>query len=197
MDKAALIHELDAYMDYIAFARDHYEAYISLLSACATDNEKINLAPGFFQIARYALVYGLMMRLSTLYDRSETDSTLKALIKQVQVFANTLDNEVLREMIVRIIDRAQMAIVRMEHKTLVTLKKRRNKIYAHNDKAYFGKPEKMVQELWISTEEVEDLLTLASSFCADMINVLDDRIVAPFSANNDDLQNLLAHVHFL
>jgi hypothetical protein len=195
MDRKSLVDEIDTYIDHIAFAYDCYIVCQSLSEAAANDNEKVNLAPGFFQVAWYALTQTLMITLARMYVGSFTnDKTIQVLINQCREFFDSGDGMEYRDDIFDILNDAQNAIDAMRPNQIKNLKMRRDKSYAHNDRDYFGESQKIIQEFPLKESDIEDLLQVASNFCTKLLSMLTGKIVVPIAQNSRDLNNLLQYV---
>lgn len=189
-----LVNKVENILDHVTYAHDCFIAYFSILQIQENENEKINLAPGFFTIVTHSLVQTMIMTLSRLYcSKDEDDICFTTLLKSCRSPENLKIDEHKKVLIINLSNQMASDI---DHSSAIIekIRLRRNKAYAHNDKSYFLKPNRMIQELSVSKEELEHLLFLAGEFCSKLFTILTSRVVIPYTVNSNDIQNLIKHV---
>ena len=191
-DQESLLRQAEDIGEHSCYAKDCYRAYFSIFYAIKNDNQRINLAPGFFTIVMHSLLTTILLTLARLYDDRE-EVSLKKLISQCSKYAS-LDNDSENiQKLRQLIDEANADIEKLSS-AIVNLESRRDKIYAHNDKSYFNQTQKMLDDFPIQQQELEKLLNLAGNFVFYLQNIFDVQPIMPYSENSDDLAKLLQRV---
>lgn len=132
--KKNLLEELDDYFMQLVYLKD----LLSVEKDICDSREKLQCAPNFTLIVECALIDSYMIILMRLYDKSDKTQTIPNLIKKCKknicLFPtpnNTLSK--LNEFETKL---SQDEYISHAIETLIS---RRDSIYAHNDKKYFGK----------------------------------------------------------
>lgn len=208
MLKQELVYELKAYIKHIRLAQDCLIAYKSLCNSICSHNEQINLAPGFFSIAKQSLINCMCVELAKLYVGSGKEKTIRKLLNQISAncnlfpkyinntyfWADNQENQPYEEVfsvdIIAEISTAQARIKDLEP-IINQLKNRRNTYYAHNDPQYFLSGDQLTTDFPLTFNDVSVLIDFAGKFCNQMLVYLTGEVISYQSMNADDLPNLL------
>ncbi|MCI8562162.1 MAG: hypothetical protein HFH69_01455 [Lachnospiraceae bacterium] len=178
-----LLEELDDYYMQLVYLKD----LLDVEEDMNVSKEKLQCAPNFTLIVECALVDSYMLILMRLYDKSEKAKTILNLIKKckknIHLFPSQRDaltklNEFETKM-------NQDECISHAIKTLIC---RRDSVYAHNDKKYFGK--NLVKDN--SYLKMYHILILVD-FTEEVLNYIFSQLSTEESRKtkyNDDLRNL-------
>lgn len=154
-----LLEALDDFFMQLAYLKD----LLSVENDMADSKEKLQCAPNFTLIVECALIDSYTLVLMKLYDKSEKAQTIPNLIKKCKknshLFPSPSDT-------LSKLNEFESKINQDEYisHAIKTLMSRRDSIYAHNDKKYFGK--KAVNDtsnlkmyhIWLLTNFTEEVL---------------------------------------
>ena len=182
-----LLEELDDYCMQLVYLKD----LLSVENDMVDSKEKLQCAPNFTLIVECALIDSYMLVLMKLYDKSEKTQTIPNLIKKCKknshLFPSPNDTlSKLNEFETRINQDEYISHV------IKILINRRDSIYAHNDKKYFGK--KTVNDT--SNLKMYHIWYLVN-FTEEVLSYLFSQLSSEESRKtkyNKDLSNLLKKV---
>lgn len=179
-----LLEELDDYFMQLVYLKD----LLSVEEDIRSSKEKLQCAPNFTLIVESALIDSYMIVLMKLYDKSDKAQIIPNLIKKCKnnsaLFKTPKDTlSKLNEFEVKL---SQDEYISHAIKTLTC---RRDSIYAHNDKKYFGK--KLIKDtsnlkmyhIWFLVNYTEEILNYLFSQLSS-----EERRKTKY---NQDLSNLL------
>lgn len=200
--KDQLIAEIEEYMHHIIWAHDCFDAYMSILDCGKEYYDEICLSNTFFTITRYSLISSLLMELSKLFDQREQTGIPKLIdhikssvdvLPKTECFVMWEDSKVV-DNVGEMLRLAEETLIELQP-VIDILRTRRDKYYAHNDKKYFSPDAKLSEELPITQENVEKLLSFASGVCNGALGVIADYHIHSRHLDTDDLQKIVLCAH--
>lgn len=202
MEITELADELRKMLVRLAHINDCFLLHKKLLEYKNTMNEVINIAPAFFQIVMYSLEHTYMIELCKLYDR---DKNAKGIRKAVNLCEQNsalfpkeritlMDNKAENKHIAKINIIKDIKIIREKLSALDTvvesLKGRRDRYYAHNDKNYIDNLDSLAMEYPLSWKQVSELILTANDILNTLLRDLTGEVVAAKSFNYNDIDDI-------
>ena len=184
---------LEGYLKHIRADYGYFDAYEAIIAAYYNNFEEINIARGFFTVARCSLYNSMLMELAKLYctRKQSPERTLSKLLNLLQ------DNRHLfraDDDIKGLIEEAKLRLADMEPEISI-LAKRRDKYMAHNDPVCFERDFNPGKEMFLGEGVILSLLTFSESLCRDIFSHLDSRKICTRMENSGDLNELLSELH--
>lgn len=191
-------------LERITHARDCFELYRYLLQCREKYLDLMNISPGFFQLVEYSLNHTFLIELAKIYDdRKDNKTGLKKLLNQCKQNQSLFMLEYQDEYIdvetdlpvitgVHTINvLADISLLEAEMENLVpildNLKARRDKWYAHLDKAYEDGV-KLSEDFPLSFNDVDQLFAFADKVCNRLLMDLTRGVFLTKSTNALDLR---------
>lgn len=169
---------------------NHYLCLCDIMDVSQHMRSSSNLAkekaPNFFLVVESACIDTMMMEFARLYDDDSNAKTIPSLLdKCINNVALFTDNKEIENKI----NEYKQKIKDDDYisKAIATIKLRRDKIFAHNDKKFFIKPEK--DDSYLPTYQ----LWFLRDFTGEVIHFLMDELeskVRKTTIYNSDLENL-------
>ncbi|MCE5344322.1 MAG: hypothetical protein LLF96_12175 [Eubacteriales bacterium] len=194
MNNESITTIMETILDHVIYAHDCFIAYFSIYDELQKNDKVINLSPGFFTITMCSLAQTMNMTLARLYcDIGSNDVCIKTLIRSCKSYASEKPNDLCSNQINDLVNQFDNDLISLTI-SIEKLKKRRNKVYAHNDYASIINPEKNQAILPLDKEEISRLLILIGDFTSKLNNIIVSKIVMPYSKNSNDLEILFQHI---
>lgn len=150
-----------------------------------------NRAPFFFSTTYDALSDSFSIALAKLFDKDESAKSIWKLIQRCRNESHLFPDAKKIEQGLDVLER-ELAQNSLVDNALCVLQNRRDKLYAHNDKKFFLKPEKILEEplhnyqIWELLKWIRNILMfLASELSVDVSDFKE-------YSKNSDLKNLLS-----
>ena len=202
MTKEQIVQEIEDYMHHVIWANDYFCAYNSILDGGQKYYEEVCLANSFFTITRYSLISSMLMEIVKLFDSREEKCLSKLIelcIQHRDVFPICTYYALWKDDLnVNDVD-ALLALAKKEIGNLeplvLSLKTRRDKYYAHNDKKYFSPSSNLSDDCPIIENDVKSLLRYAAELCNSLLKALTETYIYPKHIDSDDLLKLLMCAH--
>ena len=215
LTKEELIEKLKGLKNTIRMVNDFQKAYDSIRQAISEEGfeEEINLAPGFFSVTRNALIRGMVIETSKLFDNdrraysllnflNSCAQSLPAMQFKAEGFLMTdhrtgKESQSITRTEAQIKEkfREDIALWHKEKKALNSaienLRKQRNKFYAHIDEGYMTDVDALVRESPISLSEIKKLIEYASKVYTGIEVYLTKNHTMLCAINSGDLSRLL------
>ena len=180
-----LLEELDDYFMQLVYLKD----LLSVEEEIHRSEDRLQSAPNFTLIVECALIDSYMMLLMKLYDKSDKTQTIPNLIKKcknnIALFKAPNDTlSKLNEFEARL---SQDDCISHAIKTLTN---RRDSIYAHNDKKYFGK--KLIKDTsYLKMYHIWNLVNYTEEVLNYLFSQLSSNEEKRKTKYDKDLSNLL------
>lgn len=154
-----LLKEVDNYFMQLVYIKD----LLNVEKDMCKNKEKLQYAPNFTLIVECALVDSYMMALMKLYDKSKKAQTIPNLITKCKRNSAIFNNP--EDIVFKLIEfEDRLSQDEYLSQAIQVLRCRRDTIYAHNDKKYFGKKEIIdtsnlkMYHVWFLVNYTEDIL---------------------------------------
>jgi len=189
-------------MHHIMWANNYFCAYNSIYDGGQKYYDEVCLANTFFTITRYSLISSMLMEIIKLFDSREE----KCLLKLIELCMEHMDifpagkyyvlwkDAIIVNSIDELLNLAKKELENLEP-SLLSLKIRRDKYYAHNDKKYFSRNASLSDDCPIVENEIEYFLRYAAGVCNSLLGALIDQHTYPKYIGCDDLEKLLMCAH--
>lgn len=181
--KKDLLDEINAYISQLVYLEDVCNVYKHI---CVLE-DKLKSSPNFVLITEGALFECYSIAISRLYDKSEKAKTIPGLIKKcrknVDLFSskqNTLHR--LEEFETKLKEDEDIATA------ISILQQRRDNIFAHNDKKYFG-PKIKNDKTYLPNYKIWGLIAFTDEVLKYLFSQLSSDEISKTKYNND-LENL-------
>lgn len=188
-------------------ANDCYKVYNKLNDYRKDYLEILNLSPSFFTIVLYSLENTFMMALAKLFDSDKTTLSLhkilnicennQKLFKKELTFPfyeggtdKIVDNEIIKVNLIEDIKKTRLEISSLE-KSISSLKGRRDKKYAHNDKQYIDKLTELADKYPLNHHDIESLIECAGKILNRLLNDLNGEVMLTYHSNYGDIDEII------
>ncbi|MCW6088164.1 AbiU2 domain-containing protein [Clostridium sporogenes] len=181
--KKDLLDEVNAYISQLVYLKDVHAVYDHIDKL----KPKLQSAPNFTLITEAALIDSLMMTLARFYDKSEKAKTIPELIKKCKKNVNLFFP---KQNTLPCLEKFETKLKEDEYiwTAIPVILHRRDSIFAHNDKKFFGEKIKNDKtylpfyKIWALVDFTEEILNYLFSQLSS-----DERIKTKY---NSDLENL-------
>ena len=167
----------------------------------------MNISPSFYAIVIHSLESTFIMGLSKLYDNDTEAMSIHKIINTCENFAKlfpsfhvndyqgedgntTVYSEKITIDIHKDIKEMRKLIQNLE-KEIYSLKGRRDKFYAHNDKKYFANIHRLVQDHPLNYNDIELLINTIGKILNKLLGDLSGEVYLTYHKNYDDIEDSL------
>ena len=202
---------LNAYVERVRYAYDCFSAFCSICDVKKKNNDAFNLSPAFFQISSSSLIQSTCLELAKLYKDTKDEHTLFKLmniIDQNQTLFSPINRSDLycfdipekdlenglKELNVKELVQYYRNVFGRKKDEINCLIGLRDKFWAHNDKEYFIKWDRIIETYPIKQGDIAYLIRVAGTMINLFQSLLDGKLISPKSENSNDLTVLLKRV---
>lgn len=200
----------EKFIDLAMNLNNCYVIYDQIRKYIYEENEFINLSPSFFRVISRALILEIYVESAKIYDSDKNNDSILHLLndseKNITCFTKNKFSSV---HFTSISDRKGTVInydspsdmifknkilVESDREIFQSIRKQRNKFYAHNDKMIIHNPKDLFKKYSVNMIEFETILIHNTNICNDFMNLFFDKTVYPIVIDCTDLSSILDNI---
>lgn len=207
MDKVCLKEKIIEVMYLLIEINDSYKLFKQLKKSKQKYLDVMNISPAFFTIVNHSLEYTFIMGLSKLYEYDNKTMSIHKIINICENCADLFPNS--REIVYQGEDgntvvytdkitidihndiREMRNLVGSLDNQINSLKGRRDKFYAHNDKGYFANIDKLVKEYPINYNDLDLLISTADKVLNKLLSDLCGEGYLTYHKDYNDIEKIM------
>lgn len=134
--------------------------------------EALNIGGYFFRLVAYSFNRTILIELCKLFSDKKKQKSIVDFLKKAREHTSSIEaskfnpasqkREILKPEVYHSYIDEQEKLITSKNKIIINLKTHRDKALAHSDSAYFSDPEKLYKNFPLDTEEIDELMKVAT-----------------------------------
>lgn len=195
--KQTIIDDSEGLIKRIQICNSYQRIYKMLCDSLNDYPDVYEEFPAFIGISSKAIKISLMLELIKLFDKNDPTKPENDVCSMVELIYKCRKNQSIfpDEYNIGEIFREAETKIKTLYTPIQNLKKRRNKIIAHNDYKRFFEIKNFENDFPLKWRDIESLLALCSSALCKINSALTNQSYLPYYQNDDDVIKLIESAH--